>query len=743
MKIFILLICFFTGLEKIKAQNNKIDSLNNLISKVSIDSERIKLVIKKIDVLSNINLDTAIVLGKKTLAYAQKINFYWGEIILRQKLAENFCYKGEYGHAEENLIILEHFLKSLKDSSNYAYLYSIWGMLYGMKSKYDSSIYFYEKAIGIVERLGLNKLMTHFYSNISIAYQQQSNFAQALFFQQKALQISEKNNDETQMAYTIMNMGNTYDNMGDASRAEKNYMKAIKLAIKKKLTNVELYSYSNLASLYVNQKKWQSVYEFAMKAATLGGTMGDKGIQAASMSKAATALVYLNKPSEAESMATKSIIIADSSAQPLNIYQANSSMGTILRLKRSYAKAIYFFEKAFFSLKGSDIYGEDFSITYHELSECYEKLGNYSKALENYKIAAKITDSARSKDNIKKATELTMNYEFDKKQQVQHAQQLAKDEVAGARQVALIVGLALTIVIAVVSFIGFRNKQKANILLEQQKGKVETTLTELKSTQSQLIQSEKMASLGELTAGIAHEIQNPLNFVNNFSEVNNELIDEMEEALKKDNKKEVIEIAQGIRDNLNKINHHGKRADAIVKGMLQHSRISNSVKESTDINALTDEYLRLAYHGLRAKDKSFNVILKTDLDESIGKIDIIPQDIGRVVLNLITNAFYAVAEKKKQNPDGYEPTVTVSTKKIDNKVLVSVKDNGNGIPQKVLDKIFQPFFTTKPTGKGTGLGLSISYDIVKAHRGELKVESKEGEGAAFMIILPSNQNAYT
>jgi signal transduction histidine kinase len=244
-------------------------------------------------------------------------------------------------------------------------------------------------------------------------------------------------------------------------------------------------------------------------------------------------------------------------------------------------------------------------------------------------------------------------------------------------------------------------------------------------TQAQLIQSEKMASLGELTAGIAHEIQNPLNFVNNFSEVNSELLDELEQEAKKGSLEEVKVIAKHIKDNEEKINHHGKRADAIVKSMLQHSRASTGKKEPTDINALADEYLRLAYHGLRAKDKSFNANMKTDFDQTIKKINIVPQDIGRVLLNLFTNAFYSVAEKNKHHPENYEPTVSVSTNRLMDKVEIKVRDNGMGIQQKVMDKIFQPFFTTKPTGQGTGLGLSLSYDIItKAHRGELKVENE-------------------
>jgi signal transduction histidine kinase len=262
------------------------------------------------------------------------------------------------------------------------------------------------------------------------------------------------------------------------------------------------------------------------------------------------------------------------------------------------------------------------------------------------------------------------------------------------------------------------------------------SLDELRAAQTQLIQSEKMASLGELTAGIAHEIQNPLNFVNNFSEVNKELLVELKDEAAKGNMDEVKAIASDVIDNSEKINYHGKRADAIVKGMLQHSRPSVGIKEPTDINALADEYLRLSYHGLRAKDKGFNAILKTDFDESIGKINIIPQDIGRMFLNLYNNAFYALAEKTKEQTSGYEPVISVSTKRSGNQISITVSDNGNGIPQKIIDKIFQPFFTTKPTGQGTGLGLSLSYDIIKAHGGKIKVETKEGEFTEFVIQLP-------
>lgn len=274
--------------------------------------------------------------------------------------------------------------------------------------------------------------------------------------------------------------------------------------------------------------------------------------------------------------------------------------------------------------------------------------------------------------------------------------------------------------------------------LTRQKNELEKTLDQLQTTQQQLIQSEKLASLGELTAGIAHEIQNPLNFVNNFSEVSIELIDEMEQELKDGNTEEVITIAEDIKQNLGKIRHHGMRADGIVKGMLQHSRASSGQKEPVDINALADEYFRLAYHGLRAKDKSFNSELVMNFDDHIPKVKVIPQDIGRVLLNLFTNAFYATQQKIKTLGTDYKPTVEVSTKLIGNKsVEIKVKDNGTGIPDNIRDKILQPFFTTKPTGEGTGLGLSLSYDIVvKGHGGKIDIDSKEGEYTTFIITLP-------
>jgi two-component system NtrC family sensor kinase len=373
---------------------------------------------------------------------------------------------------------------------------------------------------------------------------------------------------------------------------------------------------------------------------------------------------------------------------------------------------------------------------YGKLSTLDSIRGNYRGAYENYKLYAAYRDSLQKKEFEKKELQAKMQREFDKKQALQQIEKEKEDRRNSVRQILLIAFLLAFVTIATAFYMAYKREQKRKNIVHMQKEEIENTLSELKSTQAQLIHSEKMASLGELTAGIAHEIQNPLNFVNNFSEVNAELADELKIELAKGNTPSANDIADSIKENTQKINHHGKRADSIVKGMLQHSRTSSGQKELTDINALCDEYLRLAYHGLRAKDKTFHAVLETDFDNTIGKINIVSQDIGRAILNLINNAFYAANERWKAEGKGAKAVVSVSTKKTNGKILISVEDNGNGIPQKIVDKIFQPFFTTKPTGQGTGLGLSLAYDIVKAHGGEIRVETKDGEGSEFVIQLP-------
>ncbi len=385
--------------------------------------------------------------------------------------------------------------------------------------------------------------------------------------------------------------------------------------------------------------------------------------------------------------------------------------------------------------------------SYLLLSRAYEKV-NTEAALQYYKLAIIGKDSLFNQEKQKQLLSYKFNEEL-RQSEIKNAQQ---QSVNKNRVLILLILLTCFVLFIIILVRNNRHKQTANRLLHQQKEEIQSTLSQLQSTQAQLIQSEKLASLGELTAGIAHEIQNPLNFVNNFAEVSAEMLDEMQEELEKGDTTEAIAIATDLKTNLEKINHHGQRASSIVKGMLEHSRVSTGVKEPTDLNALADEFLRLAYHGLRAKDSSFNVTMETHFDPDLPKIEVIPQDIGRVLLNLINNAFYAVNEKQKQMiqvesgtplsesfrlSESYTPTISLTTKRLDNAVEIRIKDNANGIPEAIKDKIFQPFFTTKPTGQGTGLGLSLAYDIVtKGHGGTIDFESTE-TGTLFIIRFPA------
>ena len=413
--------------------------------------------------------------------------------------------------------------------------------------------------------------------------------------------------------------------------------------------------------------------------------------------------------------------------------------------KKKFARSISWYRKAI-SYAPVKAFNQLNSL-HKKLADAYVFQRNYKKAYEHFVLFDQMKDSLSVAENVDKIITLTSRLEFENKQALLNDRhdkllQLKQSEVERqklTRNFSLL-GMGVILILAVILFIRFVEKKKLN-------KKLHLTLSNLKSTQTQLIHAEKMASLGELTAGVAHEIQNPLNFVNNFSEVSVDLIKDMEEEIDRDNIEEIKTLSQDLKRNMEKITDHGRRASSIVNGMLEHSRKGSGQKEEVDINKMTDEYLRLAYHGLRAKDKSFNAGFKTKLDEKLSKINVIPQDIGRVLLNLINNAFYAVNEKKKQlkkaGISGYQPLVVVSTKEYNGYAEIRIKDNGNGIPGEVLDKIFQPFFTTKPSGHGTGLGLSLSFDIVtKGHGGNMNVETKEGEYSEFIVELPiiNNEN---
>ena len=570
------------------------------------------------------------------------------------------------------------------------------------------------------------------------------NSAKSMEWLLKALNTAEDAHDPQQLKQVMAALGALYSVLGDYNSALLYLKKAQKIS--DSLRTPDAFLQNNLGNTYLSLEKYPEAI-----AAYKKGLAGDYNGGDSALHENNLAVVYLqmdNLP-----LVFSYAFSALKRAQELNyhnqITQSNNTLAGAYLKKNMTDSALYY------ATKGFDLASKDNNLQYIEgnsetLADIYVKKEDYKNAYKYYVQFIKYRDSISNVQVANKASMLEYNYNLEKtKGQIAsiNAQKKNQKNIL----IASLIVLGLIIITAIMLLRNNRQKIKANKQLQQQKQKVESTLSELRSTQAQLIQSEKMASLGELTAGIAHEIQNPLNFVNNFSEVNIELTNEMNDE---NNIEEIKAIANDIKQNSEKILLHGRRADGIVKSMLQHSRKNSGQKEPTDINALCDEYLRLSYHGLRAKDKNFNADFKTDFDNNIGKINVVPQDIGRVLLNLFNNAFYTVSKPPSPKGENYKPLVSVTTRKIKLPAIngsksfplgtgghegieIIVSDNGNGIPQNIIDKIFQPFFTTKPTGEGTGLGLSLAYDIItKEHKGTIKVESREDEGSMFVIQLP-------
>ncbi len=583
----------------------------------------------------------------------------------------------------------------------------------------DTAMRYAQDALTLSRHINYKRGEAAALNNIAFLFREKGNLPLAMELHFKVQQMARDNQLYNEGASSMMRLGNIFRDLKDYNTALSYQRQALAtfesthdkrgIRISKMLIGITFLEKDQLDSALYYENQVQSVLDTPILNAF--------GKIYAKLHNYPLAIAYFQQCAKA------SLLVTDYRS----LSQAYTNMAQLYNGLKQVDSSIFYANKALASAQQiSNKAGILNAATV--LSQIYEPI-DIKKALEYYKITVATKDSLYGNEKIMALQTVKFN-EQERQRNFEIAKTTYQNKI---KQYALIAGLGSFLIVALILYHNNRQKRKANKVLE-------TTLTNLKSTQTQLIQSEKMASLGELTAGIAHEIQNPLNFVNNFSEVNKELLAEMKNEIDNGNIEEVKSIANDVIENQEKINHHGKRADSIVKGMLQHSRISTGQAEPTDINALCDEYLRLSYHGMRAKDKNFIAEIKTDFDRDLssveGKINIIPQDIGRVLLNLLNNAFYAIAEKSKQQPENYEPTISVSTKKTSDKVLISVSDNGNGIPQKIVDKIFQPFFTTKPTGQGTGLGLSLSYDIIKAHGGEIKVETKERGGSEFIIELP-------
>jgi two-component system, NtrC family, sensor kinase len=635
-------------------------------------------------------------------------------------------YKEGFSQRLEEINSLKHELPNAQNDSTRALItadISYWFLSINP----DSSIYYGEQALSIAQKIKFYRGECMALAHLGNAVRFKGDIPGGMQLLMKALEISKVHGYTFESAYAIGRIGAIYlDNLKDYDKA----LTYFKLAHQVKVSDSERISRlfqiplnMNTGMVYKHKGKMDSALLYMEKAYSLVNPSVSSFKPVVQMYMADLQFEMGNRE-VALALLRQCLTFHNNEELDFRMSsEAANIMSNFFIIMNQPDSSIFYAKLALEKAKIID-HKQQILTAYNLLAELYEPR-DLHQAYEYLKYSKEINNELYGAEKVQSFQRIIIS-DLERQRKIEAERVVYQDRI---RLYFLLTGLGVFLLIFFIQYRNNRQKQKANKVLE-------ATLSNLKSTQSQLIQSEKMASLGELTAGIAHEIQNPLNFVNNFSEVSNELLDEMKAELDKGDTAEAKAIAEDVKQNLEKILHHGRRADGIVKGMLQHSRTSSGVKEPTDINALADEYLRLAYHGLRAKDKSFNATMITDYDPAIGNINIVPQDIGRVILNLITNAFYVVNERKNSGPENYEPTVSVSTKKIDGKILISVKDNGSGIPQKVLDKIFQPFFTTKPTGQGTGLGLSLSYDIVKAHGGKLKVETKEGEGSIFTIQVP-------
>lgn len=615
----------------------------------------------------------------------------------------------------------------------------ILGTAWQTKGDYNKALDHYQKSYQLAQANHDEKSFPGILNNIGLNYLEQGNYGAALSKFYEALKQADERGDKFVTGRIYNNIANVHFFQGKMDEAETDYRRMLQSAREIADTAGIILAYNNIGEAAIETKRpasalahFDTAYALAVAVknyesqATSTRNMGKVYLEMDSLPKAVAfftnayqlALRLGNKPSACKAL--------------IGLAKANAKMSLTTEALKQGLGAVELARQM-----GQASLLRDANET---VSSAFEGMGNGAMALQYYKQFKLYSDSLRSMDGERLATRLKAEFDFSRKELEFDRKSLQQRWLTLSACAGLIV---LLVIIWFVNRIRKREKQsnvvlqQKNEIIESQKVLAEKALVDLKATQQQLLHQEKMASLGELTAGIAHEIQNPLNFVNNFSAVNQELLAEMKEEISNKNYGDVLLIAADVEANEEKIVRHGKRAEAIVKGMLLHSRGDANVKEPTDINALAEEYLRLSYRGIRARDPSFQASLQTAYDAGIGEIKAAPQEIGRVLLNLFNNAFYAINEKKKRLNGDYEPTLSVSTKRDGDRIFIFIRDNGTGMPLRVAEKIFQPFFTTKPPGEGTGLGLSLSYDVVtKQHGGKLSVQSKENEGTEFVVELP-------
>jgi two-component system, NtrC family, sensor kinase len=712
LNLAIIILLSFGFCQISEGQNRAIDSLKNVLLLQQPDTNKaltyVRLSEKYIGIGDTINL---FLYADSALTLSRKLSFTRIEASAIENRGYGYLAVAKYDSAKQDFLTSLEIRKKTGNKRGIAQSYFSLGDYYRRIGSLQEALENFYRALEIYEGSGNNTFSGGVRYILSQIYLNQGNDSEALINARLASDIAKQTGNYNIAANALEILGNIEFDQEQYEKALQTFQDAIQMAEQAGLAK------SNSGEIYIrigDTYQKQGEIEFS------------KGNSEAGLKKYKQAMAMYDT--------TKKVFIernSGASVIPLGIRIAKID----IHLKK-YQEARKLLEE-YFKQPLNIVYESDLGDAYASLAVLDSAEGNYKKAWQNYKMYILNRDSIYNLRNDKRFFSIRMQHEFNVREADAKALQAKKDEEvreSKTRQNFAIVALTILILavlaIAIIQMRNSKAKQKANILLEN-------ALTNLKSTQTQLIQSEKLASLGELTAGIAHEIQNPLNFVNNFSDINRDLLLELKDEIRKGNLTEAEKIANDLIENEQKIIKHGKRADEIVKSMLQHTQSGGGKKELTDINLLADEWLRLAYHGLRAKDKSFNVLMITNYSESVEKINIIPQEIGRVLLNLYNNAFYTVNEKNKDAVNGYEPTVTVSTGKADHKIEVRVRDNGNGIPSSLVGKIFQPFFTTKPTGQGTGLGLSLSYDIIKAHGGTIEVQTREKEFTEFIVRLPA------
>jgi signal transduction histidine kinase len=726
---------FFDG-NAMAMPTERADSLHIKLARAKEDKTKVLIYCDLMAEYIDNNLDTAFMFLNPALQLAEKIR--WDEGIARVKIEGGrlFWRKGSFETAlKYHNDALGYFIKE-NNKESIAEIITFIGQDYADWGKYQEALEYFVKADSIYRQTGNEKKLGGIYLLYSFIYISQGNYTEALKVNYKALKIFEANHDQYGAAIALMNIADSYKSLGNYQDALKSYFNGVKI-FEKDIDKFNLAeTYSSIANVYMLKGDFQEALKYNRKALTIA-----KGINNGYLIATATQSigdVYFQQQNYKEALGyfITSAESYRSVSDYLDLSLILSKVGLCQVKLENYEGAKKNLEDAYAIAQTLD---SRLTLTaYYQGAELLDSAtGNWQGAYKNFKEYISNRDSSVNLENTKKILQQQIQYASDKKDALLRAEQDKKDAVQKVFRYSMLAGALTLLVLLIVVYNRYQIKTKTNAKLQE-------AYDDLQKTQLQLVQQEKMASLGALTAGIAHEIKNPLNFVNNYSEVSHELIDEF---LESKDEKEREEIAQILKQNLEKIAEQGKRADSIVKNMLKHSRTGSTEKQLTDINLICDEYLDLAFHGMRANTLGFRCALVKNFDPDLPKVNCVGQDISRVILNLINNAFDEVYECDQlglKGGDEYQPTITVTTavsSQLTNKsgtkyVTITVGDNGRGVPDHVRQRIFEPFFTTKPTGKGTGLGLSLSYEIIESHGGKIDIDSKAGEGTNFVISLP-------